>query len=460
MAFLLDIDTQTVYQLQNIYIEYWEWLVVFVLFFILTLMTHRKKMMRIEKEPEYRYYVWGFYAKFFASVFFVCLTYYFSYGGDTIGFFSSSMSMANLFYKNPEAYFQVLFSEYNSPAWTNFDFFTGFPWGYLSEDPRTFIVIKIVSPFAIISNNSYLISSILIGYLSYRGSWKLFKLFYSYYPNLSFQMAISILFIPSALFYGSGILKDTFTYMSVCLFTVHFHQIFIDKSYKFKNVFYVLLHAVIIIAIKPYIFMILLPGLMFWAVYLYVNKINSKAFKIMLFPIIIVSVLGFSVLFFSSIGGAMDKFSVNQALKTASVTQYDLKQSYYDGKSFDIGNFDGSATSALLLFPKAIFAGMFRPIIFEVDSALVLLSALENLFLLYLFVRIFFRGSLGRIYTIISTNPLLIFCIIFSLFFAYMLGLTTSNFGALTRFKIPMLPFFTAGLFIINHKLKQIQNTK
>jgi hypothetical protein len=32
-----------------------------------------------------------------------------------------------------------------------------------------------------------------------------------------------------------------------------------------------------------------------------------------------------------------------------------------------------------------------------------------------------------------------------------MIGLTTSNFGALVRFKIPLLPFFCTALFMIEY---------
>lgn len=457
---LLDIDTQTIYQLQNITIAYWEWLVVAVIFITFLLLSQRRKMMKIDKNPEYSYYVLGFYAKFFSSIIFVIVFYYIYQGGDTYGYFSSAMSLANLFYKNPEGYFYVMSHNHSPESMSYFDFFTGYPWGYLIQDARTFLVIKLISPLAILTFKSFLISNIILGYITYRGSWKLFQLFYHYYPHLHLQLSISILFMPSVLFYGSGILKDSFTFMSASLFTYHFHSIFIIKKYNLKNVFYLIMYAFLIIGIKPYILMILLPGLLIWVVFLRMKRIKNRSIKVLLVPMLIIGVLGFTILFFSSIGGSMDKFSVDKALSTASMTQNDLKQDYYEGASFNIGNFDGTTQSALLLFPNATFAGMFRPFITEADSALVLLSALENLFLLFLFIRMFFRGSLKMIYNVISADPILIFCLFFSVFFAFMLGITTSNFGALTRFKIPMLPFFASALFIISYNLKRINYAK
>ena len=43
----------------------------------------------------------------------------------------------------------------------------------------------------------------------------------------------------------------------------------------------------------------------------------------------------------------------------------------------------------------------------------------------------------------------LFFSVTFSLFFAFSVGLTTSNFGSLVRYKIPAIPLFVASLFII-----------
>jgi len=46
-------------------------------------------------------------------------------------------------------------------------------------------------------------------------------------------------------------------------------------------------------------------------------------------------------------------------------------------------------------------------------------------------------------------NSLVVFSLVFSIMFAFMVGLTTANFGALVRYKIPLIPFFLSALFII-----------
>ncbi len=454
MSFLLDIDTQTVYQIQNIYIHFWEWFMLFILFIAFTLITHRKKQLRIEREPEYKYYVWGFYAKFFGVIFFLLIYYYFYNGGDTLRYFESSMSMANLFYKNPSSYFSVLFSPPTEEARSYFDFYTGFPYEYIFEDTKTYLVVKLISPLTIITGKSYLITSVLISYFTYQGIWKLYQLFYRYYPKLHFQLAIAILFLPSAIFWGSGVLKDSFTLMGTCIFTYQMHEIFILKKHKVNNYISLTIFSLIILGIKPYIFMLLFPGALFWIFYERISKFRKSSIAFLFIPIIIIFIGVFSVLFFSMLGDSLDKFSVEKALNTASVTQNDLKQEYYEGKSFDIGNFDGTPSSALRLFPSATIAGMIRPFLWEADSPFMILSAMENILIIYLIFKLILLYKPKRILSIIYNNPLPMFCMLFSLLFSFMLGITTSNYGALMRFKIPMLPFLISGLYILNYLAK------
>jgi hypothetical protein len=54
-----------------------------------------------------------------------------------------------------------------------------------------------------------------------------------------------------------------------------------------------------------------------------------------------------------------------------------------------------------------------------------------------------------NIFLLLFRHHVLFFSGFFSLFFAFSVGLTTSNFGSLVRYKIPAIPFFVASLFII-----------
>ena len=80
----------------------------------------------------------------------------------------------------------------------------------------------------------------------------------------------------------------------------------------------------------------------------------------------------------------------------------------------------------------------------------MMISAAENVFLFFLTVFTLF--SVGPAYffkRIVSKPYIIMLCIVFALFFAFSIGLVTANFGALVRYKIPLIPFYVSGMLVI-----------
>jgi len=84
-----------------------------------------------------------------------------------------------------------------------------------------------------------------------------------------------------------------------------------------------------------------------------------------------------------------------------------------------------------------------------------LISGIENLIITL--ISIYFLIVIGpvKIIIYIFKDPYLIFCLLFTLILGFGVGLSTSNFGALVRYKIPYMPFFVSLIFILNLKRKQ-----
>ncbi|MFO7790848.1 MAG: hypothetical protein R6V32_09770, partial [Bacteroidales bacterium] len=100
-------------------------------------------------------------------------------------------------------------------------------------------------------------------------------------------------------------------------------------------------------------------------------------------------------------------------------------------------------------FPQAVTAGLFRPFIWDGASVFMLLSGLENLILLLLTLYIILRIGPFRFFRQMAEDPFLLFCFVFAVILAFFIGLTTANFGALVRYRIPLLPFFVFALMKI-----------
>ena len=138
-----------------------------------------------------------------------------------------------------------------------------------------------------------------------------------------------------------------------------------------------------------------------------------------------------------------------------TITSQDLIRDDYGVNNFNIGEFDASLGSILSKFPIAVGSALFRPFIWEIRNPVMMISAIENMLILFFTLYVIFKIKTKMLFGIILNYPLLIFSLLFSLFFAFSVGLTTANFGALVRLKIPCVPFYTASLIMIFDLYKQ-----
>ena len=188
---------------------------------------HIQDKNRIEN-PVYGNYVNGLLAKCFGAIS-VCLIYQFYYtGGDTTNYYMTAKAISNLIYKDSNTFISVVFGNNSMENFSTFDSSTGYP--VFWRDLNALFVSRLIVPLYFLSFGSYMVMSILLAWICYSGIWKLFLLFNEQFPQLQKQFAISILFIPSVVFWGSGLLKDTITISAVGWFTYSFYIFFIKSQ--------------------------------------------------------------------------------------------------------------------------------------------------------------------------------------------------------------------------------------
>jgi hypothetical protein len=429
----------------------WEWLLCFVYFILLYGYFSRMKNMRLKREPEYRHFLWGLFAKVLGGIGFSLIYFYYYKGGDTLMYFYSAVSMSHLAMADPSAYFRVLFGPADYAHLALFGNVVGQPYGYMYFDPRAFMVIRLISPLVILSLNSYVITTILLSSVCYIGVWRCYQTFVGYFPSLTNKLAIAFLYMPSVVFWGSGVMKDTFTLSATCWWVHCFDELFFKKRNHLSNLLGLAVAGFILVMMKPYIFMALMPMTLLWVLYFRVVKLKNILFRFIVLPMVLVLMVGGSYLALISLDNELGKFSLNEALETTMVIQEDLKRSeQYGDNYFDIGTVDGTLSGILRKFPVAVNAALFRPYLWEARNAVMALSGLENAWLLGFTVLLLWRTRLWFFIRCLTGNPLVMLCIVFAVLFAFIIGLTTPNFGALVRFKIPLVPFLVAGLFIID----------
>lgn len=403
----------------------------------------------IKKQSLYKWYIKGLFVKLLGAIS-VCLIYQYYYtGGDTTNYYETAKAIAGLLSKDSDMFFDVMVGNNSLENYSYFDSNTGFPVYW--RDGKALFVARLFVPLYFLSFKSFVVMSILLSWICYTGIWRLFLLFNEQFPELEKQFAISFFFIPSVFFWGSGLLKDTITLSAVGWYTYNFYFYFIKRKYNISSLLFLFLSGFLLIAIKPYILFALLPGSLIWLSNERLVNVKSKVLKFIAMPLFIGAGVGLSFLLLSQMGDYLGLYAIDNVLDRAVVVNLDQKQEYYGGNSFDIGEFEATPLSMLGKSHLAIAATLFRPYLWDARNPVMLLSALENTYILLLTIFLLIRLKFIGFFRLIGKNPLLLFSVLFSLFFAFSVGIATSNFGSLVRLKIPCIPFYVSSLFVLKY---------
>lgn len=429
---------------------------------IIILIARNIKKRNIEKHPEYKYYLNGLIVKFIGGVSVVLIYLYYYGGGDTIAYFDTASGLSRLSLINFKGYFSILRGNLTQENY----------WIYYSNihdtnyfsDPQSFFVVRITSLFSFVSFNSFICTSILVATFTYFGIWKLFRLIVELQPDNKARIALAVLFIPSVFFWGSGILKDSYTLSASCLFIASGYCLFIFKRNKLKNIIGLVFSSFLLISMKPYIFSAAFIGLLIMFIHHRMLITKNLSVKYIIFPIGSAIMISAGIWIMFSLAGLSNQAygSVDSLVEKAILTQYDLKQEYYGGNRFDIGEIDPSFLGMMKKAPDAIAAGLFRPYIWESRNPVMMISGIENFAILiltlycgFLCIVVILKGGRKLLSKALFEDSFIIFSITFSLIFAFSVGLTTANFGALVRYRIPLTPFYLSALFIITYRLNR-----
>ncbi len=422
---------------------------------------HQKKM--IEKNHVYKYYLAGLAVKLFSSIIFLLVYIEYYAGGDTTNYILGSIAMSKLFFHNLSSFFTILFQQADfNTSWSFFNEATGWPPHYMWKGGDTRFVIALTSFSNTLGMRAFFPTTLLVATFSYLGVWKLYLFFTDFFPHLTKQMAIAILFVPSVLFWGSGVMKDTYTFAGSAWFVYNIYMIFFKKQKIPVNIFLGIINVIVVTSIKPYIFMALFPGIIVWALFRKIKDIKNKAMATLIMPFMIIIGFGLMLVVFSSLQSKMGKYgSFDSAVKQAQTIQEDLLRSeQYGSNSYNVGKIEGTPAGMLKVAPMAIIAGMYRPFLWEARNPVMIISGIENFILLILTFYLLIRLKLVKFIRFIFSDPILLFSMIFTIFFMFAVGTASANFGALVRYRIPAMPFFIASVFIMLDKYKVYKNNQ
>jgi hypothetical protein len=390
---------------------------------------------------------------------FTLVTQFYFRGGDTNLFYQATKDLRAAIADNPDNFWVILKTDKLTAESPLFDYFY---YDNFEQDITANYMISTsnFSPgrLALIPSflfgNSYICINMFFGFFALGGAIRLFKTFYYFYPGLYRELGLACLFLPGVAFWSSSILKDPITFGCIGIIMYAFLNIIFKKEKYLSSALWILLAAYLLYNIKIYILLVLVLSLLLWQFAEFNKLIKDRTlrgiFTVLTFGIGIIA--GYFLLnYLTSLEAAKD-YQLDKLIVSAEQqrTGYAIINQNLQGDS----HFEINASNPVLLIFGSIAATFFRPFVWEINTPMALLSAFESAIFLFATLFFFFKRGIKQFFSLIFSDGKMIMCFVFAMVFAVAVGSSTANFGALSRYKIPCMPFYLIMLLLIYQKAK------
>ncbi len=398
---------------------------------------------------EYRqYFIPALTAKIAGAIFIGLIYNYYYGGGDTLNYFYHVQIINSTFFESPATWLRLIThtaDETNiidARALADMYWYDNYTTGYV-----TIIIGAIVGVFCF---TKYLPINIVIASIAFIGMWLMFITFAAQYKKITKYIAIAILFMPGVIVWGSGLFKDTFCMFSIGCLVYTSDMFFERKVLKISLILLSVLSIALLILIKAYIFIILLPALTIKIFLNYKKRAKYNPQKKSSYYITLVAIYLLTFLILGVFGSKIATYTTQNILETIVVQKnWLLSQSSNEGSSYDLGDFSPSFGSIAQKFFPAVNVTLFRPYLWESRSAIQIFNALESSAVMLLTLYLLFTKNIFKTLNRIYRDPNMIMCIFFTCFFGFLVGISSYNFGTLSRYKIPCTPFYIFFLMVL-----------
>lgn len=345
---------------------------------------------------------------------------------DTFKFFTDSKIMFDSLYTTPRDFLkmftgidgksQELYPYYEKMnSWLNTNL--------IFNDNKT--IIRLNAFFRFFSLGYYNVHVIFINFVSFTGLICLYKAFIIYSPSKKRELFIFIFLIPSVLFWGSGLLKDSILLSGFGLLIYSF-TLLLKNGINLIRLIMFTIGLLILTVTKTYVIAIILPGLFAW----WITKHSNTRTVILTFLFV------YSLYFFV----AFNLYRFNPDYNIAALIFYKQKNfidfgTIHHASMISFPIIECSAMSILKNSPMAFCNTLFRPFLTDVHgNPMILLSAMENIMIIFLIIVCLISARKIKI------DPIVIFNILFIILLFVLIGMISPVLGAIVRYRIVALP--------------------
>jgi hypothetical protein len=388
----------------------------------------------------------------FGLLLWLIYTYYYTNRAtaDIYKYFDDSQVLFDALKTQPAHYFKMLFGIGNDTPEFDTYYYRMNHWARSNSlgtynDGHT--VIRFNAFVRLFSFGYYTVHTVFICFISLIGFTAIYKAFVPFLANKKRALFIAVFLLPSVLFWGSGVLKEGLLFFTLGLFIYFFQQ-----SFSWKTGFICIAAAVLMAVSKFYVWLALIPGLLFLLV---IRLTGKKKIALKLASVLLlVTFLGTSIDRFTGIQNPLVTLTQKQiefkALAAGNNSDANLKNIPAAGSRIDIPDLQPNLFSFIKNAPVALFTVLFRPFPWKARSPIIAMASLENVFILLIILT-----------CVLHPLPLkqikweyVLFCLSFVLIQFLIIGETTPVLGAIARYKVPALPFLLIAFLLILDKVK------
>jgi hypothetical protein len=352
-------------------------------------------------------------------------------GGDTFQYYSDAGVLANYIIGHPKKIFDLL---WNTSRYTELTHQIA----YLDQ-PRALYFTKIITPIYILAGGNYWIISILLSIINFICIHEWVKELSKHYRNVYSFAALSFYFLPTFVFWTSGLLKESLAIGAfMIVLAISFRMIRTGEYANFKYWFVAIISGILLWKLKYFYGAVAFPALGTLLLFKYASrKKHIPTYQILLFLI-----FGFFIISFMHYNLSFSRIS------DVIYQNYLAGIKSSDGKAIMFYHLDGGFLGFLLNLPLAIFSGLYRPLPFESSELLAFVVGVENLIILILTL----TGLWKLKYKLNFRDPVILVSLVYIFVLTVFLAFSTPNFGTLSRFKVGFWPFFVMLILVLNQK--------
>ncbi len=376
------------------------------------------------------------------------ILYHTIYGGDTNSYFHHASIIYGAFGKSFSAGLHLIVTD-GTVTPDIAPYASQMAW--FGAGSKEYFVIRVAAVGALLGFNTYSVTAIFFAALSFSGMWAMYMTFAKIRPQAYKELAIAVFFLPSVFFWGSGLLKDSLCLGGLGWLFYAFYRGAIEKKNIIRCLVIGFLAVNTIASMKVYILLAFVPPAALWVFNENTQRIKSQVVRWVAKPLLLLVGLTVAIYAMSVIAAADARFNIDKIGEQSKITATYLQgvSQNEKGSGYNIGEQDGTIGGMARLAPQAVVVALFRPFLWEAHNPTMALSALEATYFILFTLRIFWRVGFIKSLQAIASQPVLTLCFVFSLIFAISVGISSGNFGTLVRYKIPLMPFYLAGLYIL-----------